>query len=348
MNSNKFIMSALGIIAFTVLVVVLNQLQELLLPFSIAVLLSIMFQPLVLYLKGKNVPIVISLIAVLVIMGLSILFFGVILYSSSGPLIAELPNYQDKLYDIINSAVGTLTAFSKSLGINIESIDPGTLFGATTVSADVLSSTLATFIDFIGNTVLVLLFVLFMIASTGDLKAKVIKAYKSDESEKINNAMQNIGIQVRRYLIVKVVLNGITGLLTFLVLWILGVDFPLFWGIMAFLFSFIPTVGSVFSVGLPFILSLLQFDSLTIPLLLLILLSLIFMIIGNVVQPKMMASSLNLSVLLILVALVFWGLVWGPWGMVLAIPLTTTIKIIFANIEVLKPISVLMGAKADK
>ncbi|MFB3057277.1 MAG: AI-2E family transporter, partial [Ignavibacteriaceae bacterium] len=69
---------------------------------------------------------------------------------------------------------------------------------------------------------------------------------------------------------------------------------------------------------------------------------------GNVVQPKMMASSLNLSVLLILVALVFWGLVWGPWGMVLAIPLTTTIKIIFANIEVLKPISVLMGAKADK
>jgi predicted PurR-regulated permease PerM len=61
----------------------------------------------------------------------------------------------------------------------------------------------------------------------------------------------------------------------------------------------------------------------------------------------MMASSLNLSVLLILVALVFWGLVWGPWGMVLAIPLTTTIKIIFANIEVLKPFSVLMGAKTD-
>jgi predicted PurR-regulated permease PerM len=243
--------------------------------------------------------------------------------------------------------VGTLTAFSKSLGINVESIDPGTLFGATTVTAEVLSSTLATFIDFIGNAVLVLLFMLFMIAGTGDLKAKVIKAYKSDESEKINNAMKNIGIQVRRYLIVKVVLNAITGLLTFLVLWILGVDFPLFWGIMAFLFSFIPTVGSVFSIGLPFILSLLQFDSFMIPLLLLILLSLIFMIIGNVVQPKMMASSLNLSVLLILVALVFWGLVWGPWGMVLAIPLTTTIKIIFANIEVLKPFSVLMGAKTD-
>ncbi|MCH6575656.1 MAG: AI-2E family transporter, partial [Bacteroidetes bacterium] len=202
MNGNKFIVSALGIIAITVLVVVLHQLRALLLPFSIAVLLSIMFQPLVLYLKGKNVPIVISLIAVLVIMGLSILLFGVILYSSSGPLIAELPNYQDKLNDIINSAVGTLTAFSKSLGINVESIDPGTLFGATTVTADVLSSTLATFIDFIGNAVLVLLFMLFMIASTGDLKAKVIKAYKSDESEKINNALQNIGIQVRRYLIV--------------------------------------------------------------------------------------------------------------------------------------------------
>ncbi len=124
MNGNKFIVSALGIIAITVLVVVLHELQALLLPFSIAVLLSIMFQPLVLYLKGKNVAIVISLITVLVIMGLSTLLFGVILYSSSGALIAELPNYQDKLNDIINNAVGTLTAFSKNLGINVESIDP--------------------------------------------------------------------------------------------------------------------------------------------------------------------------------------------------------------------------------
>ena len=347
MNVNKFVVSALGIIALTVIVVVVHELRELLLPFSVAVLLAIMFQPLVLYMKGRNVPIVISIITVLVIMSISILLFGAILYSSSGPLITELPNYQGKLNDIIKRTVETLTYISRSFGINVESIDPGTLFGATTITADVLSSTLTTFIDFIGKAVLVLLFMLFMIAGTGDLRAKVIKAYNSKESEKINNAMKNIGIQVRRYLIVKVVLNGITGLLTFLVLLILGVDFPLFWGIMAFLFSFIPTVGSILSVGFPFILSLLQFDSFTIPILLIMLLSLIYMIMGNVVQPKMMASSLDLSVLLILVALVFWGLVWGPWGMVLAIPLTTTIKIIFANVEVLKPLSILMGAKTD-
>ena len=347
MNVNKFVVSALGIIALTVIVVVVHELRELLLPFSVAVLLAIMFQPLVLYMKGRNVPIVISIITVLVIMSISILLFGAILYSSSAPLIVKLPTYQDKLDDIIKSAVDTLTVFSKTLGIRVESIDPGTLFGATTVTADVLSSTLATFIDFIGKAFLVLLFMLFIIAGTGDLRAKVIKAYNSDESEKINNALKNIGIQIRRYLIIKVILNVITGFLTFLVLWILGVDFPLFWGIMAFLLSFIPTVGSILSVGFPFILSLLQFDSFTIPILLIILLSLIYMVMGNVVQPKMMASSLDLSVLLILVALVFWGLVWGPLGMVLAIPLTTTIKIIFANVEVLKPLSILMGAKTD-
>ncbi|MEN8194742.1 MAG: AI-2E family transporter [Bacteroidota bacterium] len=348
MNSNKFIISALGIIALTVIVIVLYQLQELLLPFSIAVLLSIMFQPLVIYLKSKNVPIVVSVIIVFLIISLSILIFGAILYSSSESLIADLPKYQEKLNDIINSMVETVKVSSQTLGIKIESIDPGTLFGATTVTADVLSSTLATFIDYIGKSALVLLFMLFMIAGTGDLRAKVIKAYSVNESEKINLALQNIGIQVRRYLIVKMIVNGITGLLTLLALWMLGVDFPLFWGVMAFLFSFIPHVGSVLSIGLPFILSLLQFDSFTIPLLVIVFLLIIFMVMGNLVQPKMMASSLDLSVLLILVALIFWGIVWGPWGMILAIPLTTTIKIIFENIGVLKPLSILMGTNKDE
>jgi predicted PurR-regulated permease PerM len=133
-----------------------------------------------------------------------------------------------------------------------------------------------------------------------------------------------------------------------LITWMLGVNFALFWGFMAFLLSLIPTVGAFLAISLPFIFSLLQFDELTRPLLVLVLLITVFMINGNVVQPKLMAETLNLSPLLIIVALIFWGLMWGPWGMILAIPLTTAIKIIFENIEPLKPISIIMSAGSDQ
>ncbi len=77
-------------------------------------------------------------------------------------------------------------------------------------------------------------------------------------------------------------------------------------------------------------------------LLVLIVLGAAFMVMGNVVTPKLMASSLNLSTLLVLVAMIFWGLLWGPWGIILAVPLTATLKTIFENIEVLRPLSLLM------
>jgi predicted PurR-regulated permease PerM len=188
---------------------------------------------------------------------------------------------------------------------------------------------------------------LFMISGTGNLAAKVKIAFPLEKADKIIDSLQNIGRQIRRYIVVKILMNGVTGILTFIILWLLGVDFPVFWSIVAFLVCFIPNIGAVIAIGSPFIFSLLQFDSFTIPILLIIILSLVYTVLGSIVEPKFMASTLNLSVLLILIALIFWSLVWGPWGMVLAIPLTTIIKIIFANVKPLKPLSILMGSKTE-
>jgi len=170
-------------------------------------------------------------------------------------------------------------------------------------------------------------------------------AYPQEKATIITESLRNMGMQIRRYIVIKIIMNAITGLLTCIVLWLLGLDFPVFWGLLGFLVCFIPNIGAVIAIGAPFILSLLQFDSFTIPILVIALLGLVYMVMGSLVEPKFMASSLNLSVLLILVALIFWGLVWGLWGMLLAIPLTTIIKIIFTNVESLKPISILMGSK---
>lgn len=347
MGKDHLVRSFLGIITFSVLVFALEHLSELLIPLTVAAIFSIMFKPFMVKLKKKKIPTAFSLILVMAILAFSFGLFGAILYSSAKPLIAGLPTYKENLSQIINSVINGLTTTAQTLGIQIESIDPQTLLGATTYTAAALSESLATFLHFIGFAALVLLYMLFMISASGNMGAKIKIAYPQGKAAIITESLRNMGSQIRRYIVIKIIMNAITGLLTGIVLWLLGVDFPVFWGLLGFLVCFIPTIGAVIAIGAPFILSLLQFESFTIPILIIALLGLVYMVMGSLVEPKFMASSLNLSVLLILVALIFWGLVWGPWGMLLAIPLTTIIKIIFANVESLRPISILMGSKTE-
>jgi predicted PurR-regulated permease PerM len=347
MGKDNLVRTFLGIITFSVLVFALEHLSELLIPLTVAGIFSIMFKPLITILTKKKIPKGISLLLVIAILAVSIYLFGAMLYSSSKPLITSLPEYMDKLSQVIESALNVLTNTVQTLGIQIENIDPQTLLGATTYTASALSESLATFLHFIGFAALVLLYMLFMISGAGNFGAKIKMAYPQEKSRIIIESLHNMGSQIRRYIVIKIIMNAITGLLTGLILWLIGVDFPVFWGLLGFLVCFIPNIGAVIAIGAPFILSLLQFDSFTVPLLVVVLLGSLYTVMGSLVEPKFMASSLNLSVLLILVALIFWGLVWGPWGMLLAIPLTTIIKIIFANVESLKPISILMGSKLE-
>jgi predicted PurR-regulated permease PerM len=347
MGKDNLVRTFLGIITFSVLVFSLERLSELLIPIIVAAIFSIMFKPLITILTKKKIPTGISLLLVIAILAVSFYLLGAMLYSSSKPLITGLPEYKDKLSQIIESVINVLTNTVQTLGIQFENIDPKTLLGATTYTASALSESLATFLHFIGFAALVLLYMLFMISGTGNLGAKIKMAYPQEKATIITDSLRNMGHQIRRYIVLKIIMNAITGLLTGLILWLLGVDFPVFWGLLGFLVCFIPNIGAVIAIGAPFVLSLLQFDNFTIPILVIALLGLVYMVMGSLVEPKFMASSLNLSVLLILVALIFWGLVWGPWGMLLAIPLTTIIKIIFANVESLKPISILMGSKTE-
>ena len=207
----------------------------------------------------------------------------------------------------------------------------------------VLTTGVGSFIGFLSTTFLILLFMLFILAGAGDLADKVRTAFPEEQANRIGDVVATIDTRVRQYLVTKTLISLGTGLLTFLFLLALGVDFPLIWGLLAFVLNYIPNVGSVIAVLFPFFLSLLQFDTLVAPLLVLTLLGGIQMLMGNVIEPRIMAFSLNLSPLLILVSLIFWGWLWGVLGMMLAVPMTATIKIITENLEPLKPLSVLMS-----
>jgi len=205
-----------------------------------------------------------------------------------------------------------------------------------------LTSGLGSFISFVTTTFLVLLFMLFILASSGELGDKVRNAFPEQYADWMAAVLKTVDSQVRQYLVTKTLVSLGTGLLTWVVLMFLGVDFPLVFGFIAFILNYIPNIGSTIAVLFPFALSLLQFDSLSVPLGVILGLGGTQLMMGNVVEPRIMGYSLNLSPLLILVSLIFWGWLWGMWGMVLAVPMMAAIKIVLENLEPMKPLATLM------
>jgi len=344
MKNLNVIVVLLGIVAVFVLGVILQELRSVLLPFSVAMLLSIIFRPVVFFLKARRIPTVFSLLVVLLSLTLVLVLFGMLVFSSARSFTEALPRYQQRIEVVVDDAEDSLKQLAVSLGIGEEDFKMGDLIQVSTVTA-ALSSGVGSFFSFLGNIFLVILFMLFILAGTGDLDSKVEVAFPPEVAKRIATVVRNITAQVRQYLVTKTLISAATGFLIFLILWILGVDFPLLWGFLAFLLNFIPNIGSLLAVFLPFLLSLLQFDTLTRPILALVLMETVQIVMGNVIEPRMMAFSLNLSPLLVLVSLIFWGSLWGIVGMVLAVPLTATVKIFLENIEPLRPVAVLMGGE---
>ena len=347
MNNNNLLTVFLGVIAIFVTGVILLELQTVLLPFVIALLLSIIFKPLVLGLKDRRLPMAISLFGVLLLFFLVLFLAGWVLFSSTEAFVESMPRYETKvsllLTDIQEQILGWAAAFDVPV-TNFHWSDAVQFSSVTSA----LTSGVGSFLSFLSTTFLILLFMLFILAGSGDMTGKIKKAFPEEFAHRIAGIISTIDTQVRQYLVTKTLISLGTGTMTFLVLLFLGVDFPLVWGFVAFILNYIPNIGSLIAVLFPFFLSILQFDSLTVPFIVIVLLGGAQMLMGNVVEPRIMAFSLDLSPLLILVSLIFWGWLWGMLGMMLAVPLTASLKIVFENLEPLKPISVLMSGTPDK
>ncbi len=347
MTDKKFIPVLLSIITVFVVGVILLELRTVLLPFSVALLLSFIFQPIVIYLKKKKIPTIVTLVVVLLSLTTVLFLAGLVVYSSALSFTEEFGRYGERINTIVSGVESTLDDVAESLGMeDAGELDLGQFLEASAVTS-VVSVGVGSFLNFLSNALLVILFMLFILAGSGELGAKIKRAFPEETAERINGVTENISQQVRQYLAAKTLVSALTGFLLFLVLWILGVDFPIFWGFLAFLFNFVPNIGSFAAVVLPFGVSLLQFDTLEIPLLALGLMFVVQTVVGNVVDPRLMAFSLNLSPLLVLVSLIFWGWLWGIVGMILAVPLTATIKIFFSNLEPLRPVAILMGGSVS-
>jgi AI-2 transport protein TqsA len=347
MRDTRLVVVFLGILVFLALGFVLHLLKAILLPFVVAIFLSQIFMPAMAALRRYRVPTGVAILLMLVGVSAVLFAFSWVIFSSVESFRESLPRYEARLGGLLEGAVDRLVSTIPMLREPVERFRWQEALEVSSLTG-MLAAGAGSFLLFFNEMFLVVLYLVFLLAGSESFPAKLQRALEH-RAERVGGVIANIEAQVRKYLVTKTFVNMINGLLVTLLLAMFGVDFAPLWGFVTFIAHYIPHVGAILSVGLPTIFILLQFDSLGWALLIAALNLALQFAIGNVIEPRIVGHSLDLSPVLVLLSLIFWGWLWGPWGMILAVPITSTIKIVCENIEGLQPLSVLMsGSAAEK
>lgn len=304
------------------------------LPLVIAVLFSYVLSPIVDYMRRLGLPRGLSVLLVIVLLiGFGVLV-GLVFYTSVQSLVRRFPVYQARFVELLEDA---------SALVNLPDGIENELNLTQNISSLVFSLS-GGIASFLGNFMMMLLFVVFILFEKPYLRTKMMQALQGPRTERISRVFAGINTQVARYLSVKIVISTMTSVSVYLSFSIIGVDFSFIWAILTFLFNFIPSIGSIAISVLSYVFVVLQFAPNWTPVIAAIAsMTVTQFIIGNVLDPKMQGDSLNLSPVIILFSLLFWGWLWGIAGAFLAVPLTVTLKIVFENVPGMEWISILMG-----
>ena len=197
--------------------------------------------------------------------------------------------------------------------------------------------------DTLSEAAVVGIYLVFMLVEAGRLPRRIRAAFSGGRAERIMAVVANINAAMAGYLRVKVKASFVLAVPVTGVLWAFGVQSALMWGVLTFLLNFIPYLGSVVACTGPIVLALLQSESLARPMVLALVLVSIHTLSAYVIEPKMTGKAVNLSPVIILVAISFWWLCWGFTGMILAVPLTVLVKIVMENIDDTRPFARLMS-----
>ncbi len=198
--------------------------------------------------------------------------------------------------------------------------------------------------SFAGNFGIVLVYVLFLLFEQKGFNKKMRALFPDPaRREEVRSLLHRIQEHIQTYVAIKTMTSLLTGFVSYAVLKVVGVDFAEFWGFIIFLLNYIPTVGSLLGIIFPTLLALIQFPTLQPFLIVLVGLGIVQFLIGNVLEPRLTGSSLNISPLVVILSLALWGTVWGIVGMFLCVPLTVISMIILSHFDRTRPIAILLS-----
>lgn len=277
-----------------------------------------------------------TLVSTLVLIGLIVLAISMISNNIS-ELSKALPSYEaniNKMKDSVNEK------FNIDIVTLIDDFSKDIKFG------NILSSLLSTLTGLFSNVLTVLLYLLFLLLEEPIFPKKLKAMYSNpDRYNHVNDLINKIDHSIGSYLALKTLTSIMTGVLSFIVLAFVGVDAPFFWAFLIFSLNYIPTIGSLIATVFPALFAILQFGEFTPGILVLAIVGAIQFVVGNLVEPKIMGNSLNISTLVVVLTLVIWGVIWGISGMLLSVPITVIMIIIMSEFQGTRPFAILLSQK---
>ena len=323
--------------AFVIVVAGIRASSDILIPFLLAVFISVIANPLVKKLHSRGIPTIGAILLVI----LAIIAIGIVVTSLLGNSLNDFSDNLPMYKQMINNSASNFFKFFEDFGLQIsgsliiERFDPGAIMSLT-------SSILSGLGGVLSNSLLILLMVVFMLLEATIFKYKLRHVFGNQMNGA--NQVDSFSDTVNQYMLIKTGISIMTGIIASIWLIILGVDYPLLWGLLTFLFNYVPTIGSIIAAIPPSLLALIQFGVVS-SLLSAVGYLVINIIIGSILEPRILGRGLGLSTLVVFLSLLFWGWVFGPVGMILSVPLTMTIKIALSNSTSGKWISTLMDSQ---
>jgi AI-2 transport protein TqsA len=324
----------LFIIALVAIGGVLRLTGSIFIPFVIAILLSFVFAPVVTFLVRRHVPRFLAITFVLLIFLAFGFLIALVIYSSFQSLLREFPTYQARFLQLLQDVI---VRFDLPPDI-ISQLQITRTIGTTLLSFS------GNFMSFASGFMVVLIFLLFLLMEKPYTRRKLTMAVRDETTRRLSRVLLHITSQIGRYVAVKLFVSALTAIIVYIAFTVIGVDFPFVWGVLTFLFNFIPSIGSIAITFISGTFALVQFLPDWNPILAAFLtMATAQFFIGNVIDPKMLGDRLNLSPVVILLSLLLWGWLWGTAGLFLAVPLTVAIKITFENVPGMEAYGILMG-----
>ncbi|MDF1748874.1 MAG: AI-2E family transporter [Alphaproteobacteria bacterium] len=336
------VFAAFALVALFIYLMVVAE--SILLPFVIAVFVVILLDALAIRLtkfsiKGASLPAWAGMTISILVFIAGFIFLANLVRSNIADVTAALPGYEENIRSMLDKSLAFIGVRElPSVQELIKQIDVGKTLGSTVSAVAAIT----------GNMLTVLFYIVFILLEQVTFGQKVKALFqKSDDLKRAQEMIDQITKDIQTYIGLKTFVSAITGIVSYIVMAFVGVDFAGFWAVLIFILNFIPYIGSLVGVAFPAVLTLVQFDSLIPFVITGTVLTSVQLAVGNIIEPRLMGRSLNLSPLVILLSLAIFGQIWGIVGMVLSMPFMVIAMIVCANFDATRPVAIVLSATGN-
>jgi AI-2 transport protein TqsA len=334
-------LATLGLLLFVLVVFLLEKFRSIFEPLLIGLFIAYLIMPIHTWLVRRGMPSVVAYAAILLLLLLMLVGVGTLAYVNGREFATRLPDYEVRLETMLREAIARLPVEIPHEGRVLREL-PLSEYISTQQLLAAVGAAAGTFFDFFTWLAVTFVYLVFLIVEKETFPQRIRRAFGERDGQYVLSVVESINQAIAHYISVKTFVSLLAALASLVVLLAFEVDFAITWALLIFLFNFIPYIGSLVATALPILLSLVQLELWQF-IVVTVLLVAVQQIVGTFIEPRLTGQRLNVSPLLILLSLAFWGVLWGIVGMILAVPMVVVLKIVLDNIKETRPIATLIS-----